>query len=203
MTVYTENHTQQNNDKGHKQVTNFSVFDVLENQIKGCVENSSNNRIPGIFVHHRKAQEVCNPLSGRKSFARGKAGKAVKQNADIVRNYESLEYTLFHKALEVIRLCFQTFDKAIAGAEKENRNKEKARVHKNGQFARLAIAATCPLKSIFLRNVVKNYSNGCKTAERLHAVQGRRIFVEAFLFETGKFTAPEKEGQNQQVNSVG
>ena len=102
VSVYTENHSKQNNDTCHCDIRDFLIFDIFENQIKCCIENSCNNRIPGILVHHCKAENICNPLCGGESFSTCKAGKSIDKNTDIIWNDESFENSFFHKTFKII-----------------------------------------------------------------------------------------------------
>ena len=171
VSVYTENHSKQNNDQGHKGVADLSVFDIFENQIKSSIKNGCNNRIPGIFIHHCKAQNMSYPLDWCKTFSCSKTQNSINQNAYVIWNYESFYHALFHKAVKVVRLCFETFDKTKARAEKEDCYKKITGIYKNAEFTGLCAVVVCHLKGLLLRYMMKNYTNGRKAPQRHKRIQ--------------------------------
>ena len=121
------------------------------------IKDSEDNREPSVLVHHGDAQEIKDPLFfvHRKSDEGDK--RAVEQDVDIVGNNDRLYDPLFYEALKIIRLLIEALQKSVAGSKEEDGYEISTCINERKKDA-------FHLEDLFLRNVVEDYADGCKTS---------------------------------------
>ena len=147
----SENAEEDKLGKGNKEynkncVSNFFAF--LESEIKCCIHDEDDNRIPALVIDDDKVEHSKNPFYRiHLPVSCNKTKDCIEYVHYINCNY-NWEHSFLEEGIKITRLRFPAFQKADAAVKKENADKDES-----DRFKELDVCTV--LECRVLRNMMK------------------------------------------------